>query len=101
MRIHKGDTVKIIVGKDRGKTGKITRVLPDENRVVVEGVNVYKKHQRPKRQGEKGEIVNVTRPLNASNVMLYCTSCKQASRVGHRMEGSKKVRYCKNCEAVL
>lgn len=98
MNIHKGDTVKIISGKDRGKTGKILKALPETKAVLVEGVNTYKKHQRPKKQGEKGEVVTVVRPMKASKVMVVCSSCKEAARVGYRLEGDKKIRICKKCE---
>lgn len=101
MNIKKGDQVKVIAGKDRGKTGTVLRVIQEENRVSVEGVNAYKKRMRPKKQGQKGETVSVVRPLNASNVMLVCKNCKKASRIGMRMEGERKVRYCKNCEAAI
>ena len=101
MNIQKGDTVKIMAGKDRGKTGKVLKVVPKSSKVTVEGANMYKKHQRPKKQGEKGEIINITRPLPASNVMVICTNCKKPSRVGHRFDGDAKVRYCKKCEGSL
>lgn len=99
MNIKKGDNVKVITGKDRGKTGTILRVVPSDNRVVVEGVNVFTKRSRPRRQGEKGQMVAVPRALQASNVMLVCKNCKQATRVGYRVEGNKKVRFCKKCKA--
>jgi large subunit ribosomal protein L24 len=97
MKLKKGDKVKIITGKDKNKQGKILKVFPKKNKVLVEGLNLYKKHVKPRRQGEKGEIVNVPRPLYASNVMLVCSSCGKAVRVGFRFEGEKKVRYCKKC----
>lgn len=96
-KIKKGDTVKIITGKDRGKSGKVIAVFPRKNKIVVEGVNVYKKHVRPKREGEKGEVVDVVRPFHVSNAMLLCGKCNTGVRVGFRMEGDKKVRYCKKC----
>ena len=99
MHIHKGDQVKILVGKDRGKTGKVLRVFPEDERVLIEGLNLFKKRVRPKRQGQKGEIVSIPRPLHASSVQLVCSSCKKPSRVGFREEGGKKVRYCKKCGA--
>ncbi|RKY30253.1 MAG: 50S ribosomal protein L24 [Candidatus Omnitrophota bacterium] len=70
MKIRKGDIVKIIAGKYRGKEGKVLRAIPKKNSVVVEGVNVFKKHAKPKKQGEKGEIVDITRPIHVSNVSL-------------------------------
>ena len=101
MNIKKGDNVIVITGKDRSKTGKVVSVFKEANRVMVEGVNLYKKHKKPKKQGEKGQIVSLARPLQASNVMLYCSSCKAGRRVGIRMEGDKKVRYCKKCQITI
>ena len=72
MRIKKGDQVKIISGKDRGKTGTVLKVLSENNRISIEGINSYKKRMRPKKQGQKGETVTVVRPLHASNVLLLC-----------------------------
>lgn len=99
--IKKGDTVQIITGKNKGKSGKVLRVLSENEKVLVEGINVFKKHSRPKKQGEKGQIIEVTRPLSISNVMLFCSSCKKPRRVGIKMEGDKKVRVCKKCEAKI
>ncbi|MBI4034123.1 MAG: 50S ribosomal protein L24 [Candidatus Brennerbacteria bacterium] len=101
MKVKKGDTVKILAGKNRGESGKVIRVYPKEGRVTVEGVNVYKKHSRPRRQGEKGEIVSVVRPLMLSNVVLVCSKCGKPTRVGHRFENERKVRYCKKCNAEI
>jgi large subunit ribosomal protein L24 len=100
-KIRKGDIVKIIVGKDKGKTGKILKVLPKKNKILIEGLNLYKKHVRPKRQGEKGEVVLVPRPIDASNIMLVCSSCNKVVRVGYRFEAEKKVRICRKCGAVI
>lgn len=100
MRIKKGDQVKIITGKDRGKTGSVLRALPKEQRVIIEGINLYKKRTKPRKRGEKGEVVLVPRPLDASNVMLICKNCKKATRVGKRIEGNQTSRYCKKCKAV-
>ncbi len=97
LNIKKGDTVLIISGKDRGKKGKVITSLPPENRVVVEGRNIIKKHVRPKKQGEKGQIVEVPAPLHVSNVKLICPKCKQPTRVGHKLAGDNKYRVCKKC----
>jgi len=99
MNIKKGDQIKIISGKDRGKSGTVLSVFPDNGRVTVEGLNLYKKRVRPKRQGEKGETVLVPRPMFASKIMLVCSSCKKAVRAGFRFESGQKVRYCKKCNA--
>lgn len=101
MKIKKGDTVKIMVGKDRGKTGKVLRAMPDDARVIIEGLNVVKKRSRPKKQGQKGETVLLPRPMRVSNVMLICTNCKFPTRVGARLEGAHHVRYCKKCGATI
>lgn len=97
--IKKGDTVKIIAGKDRGKTGKVLKVFAERDLVSVDGVNVYKKHVRPKKQGEKGEVVNLARPLRASNAQIVCPACSESSRIGFRVDGESKSRYCKKCNA--
>lgn len=98
MKIKKGDTVKIISGKDRSKTGKVVRVLVEANKVVVDGMNIKKKHARPKKQGQKGQIVQMSAPISASSVMLICPTCKKPSRLGARIAGGKKVRICKKCK---
>lgn len=99
MKIKKGDTVKVLAGKDRGKTGKVLTAIPTEQRIIVDGLNVFKKRSRPKKQGQKGEIVSVPRPMAASKVMLICANCKNPTRVGFRMDGPRKVRYCKKCKS--
>lgn len=99
MNIKKGDSVKIMSGKDRGKTGTVLSVSIPLNRVAVEGLNLIKKRMRPKAQGKTGETVSIPRAMDASNVMLVCKNCKMATRVGYRAEGATKVRYCKKCEA--
>lgn len=97
MKIKKNDQVVVISGKYRGKKGKVIRVLPEEERVVVEGVNVLKKHVRPKKSGEKGQIVEMPSPFSVSNVKLICSKCNKATRVGYKFEGKKKTRICKKC----
>lgn len=101
MNIKKGDTVFILKGKDRGKSGKIASVNPEENRVVVQGLNMAKRSVRPKKAGDKGQIVSIAQSLNASNVMLLCPSCGKRSKVGYRMEGETKKRYCKKCSNAI
>jgi large subunit ribosomal protein L24 len=99
MKIKKGDQVKIISGKGRGKSGTVLKVFPEENKITVEGLNLYKKRVKPKRQGQKGETVLVPRPLPVSKAMLICVSCKNAVRVGYRSESGSKIRYCRKCKA--
>ncbi len=101
IRIKKGDTVKIIAGKDKGKSGKVVRALPKQRRVAIEGINVYKKHVRPRTANEKGQVVEVARPLHISNVQLICPSCKQATRIRHKTDGKTKTRTCKKCNATV
>jgi len=98
MKIHKGDTVKIMVGKDAGKTGKVLRVYINTNKVLLENLNLVKKHRRPRKQGEKGEIISVPRPLSAANVMLTCKNCGKPVRAGFKAEKDKKIRVCKKCQ---
>ncbi len=101
MKIKKGDTVLVISGKYKGKTGKVLRALPRENRIIVEGVNIVKKHTKPKKSGEKGKIVEKEAPIHVSNVKLVCGSCKKPTRVGYLFKDGKgerrKVRICKKC----
>ncbi|MDX1607637.1 MAG: 50S ribosomal protein L24 [Candidatus Spechtbacterales bacterium] len=97
MKVKKGDKVLIIHGKNRGKTGKVISTLPRRSRVVVEGVNMQKKHVRPRRQGEQGEIVELPGPIDISNVKVVCPRCGKAARMGHKKEGEAKVRLCKKC----
>lgn len=100
MKIKKGDTVKIIAGKDKGKKGKVVRAIPTQKKVAIEGINVYKKHVRPRNENEKGQIVEVARPINISNVQLICPSCNQATRIGiKRGDNNKRERFCKKCNA--
>ena len=101
MNIKKGDNVKMLSGKDRGKTGSVLKASPSTGRIMIEGLNIFKKHSRPRKQGEKGQLVQVARSVNASNVMLLCPSCKAAVRVGHRVEGNRSVRYCKKCKSTI
>ena len=99
ISIKKNDTVKVISGKDRGKTGKIIKVLPDSQRAVVEGVNLYKKHVRPKNENEKGQVITVPRSLHISNIQLVCPSCGKPTRIGFVTEGKEKSRICKKCKS--
>ena len=102
MRIHKGDTVQVITGKDKGKTGEVLRTLPIENRVIVQGVNIRTRHVKPTQEGESGRIVTEEASVHASNVMLYSNNKKIASRVELVVEkdGSKKRRLKKTGELI-
>ena len=101
MNIKKNDTVKIISGKDKGKTGKVTHVLVGEGKIVVEGVNIHKKHSKPKRQGQKGQIIQMPKPINASTAMVICAACNKPARLGRKTVGAKKFRVCKKCKAEM
>ncbi len=98
MKIKKGDTVLIISGKDRGKKGKAVNIFPEQGKIIVEGLNLRKKHVKPKKQGEKGQIVEIPGPINVSNVKLICPKCKKAVRTGYSLEGDSKFRICKKCQ---
>ena len=97
MKIIKGDTVLIISGKHRGKKGKILKTLPKKGRVLIEGINLAKKHRRGRREGEKGQIIELPQPIDISNVKLICSKCNKATRVGYKVRGQSKVRICKKC----
>lgn len=101
MKIRKNDQVQIIAGKDRGKRGKVLRVFPKVGKVSIDGLNVFKKHVRPKREKEKGQRIEFFSPLNISNVALICSHCGKLTRVGYRIEGKNKIRICKKCESEL
>lgn len=103
MKIHSGDTVKIITGKYRDKQGEVKKAIPTEGKVVVEGVNVVKRHMKSRQGVRQGGIVELEKPIDVSNVMLVCPKCGEAVRVGHRFENGEKVRVCKNpsCAATI
>lgn len=96
-KIQTGDQVLITNGQDKGKTGKVVRVLPEENRVVVEGLNLQKKNIRPQKKEESGQVVEFPAPMDVSNVRLICSSCNEPTRVGFSKEGDEKFRVCKKC----
>lgn len=97
MKLKKGDTVLVISGKYRGKRGKILKTFPKEMKILVESVNLIKKHQKPKREGEKGQIVQIASPIAISNLKFICPKCGKATRVGFKIKEKKKVRICKKC----
>ncbi|MBN2423943.1 MAG: 50S ribosomal protein L24 [Calditrichaceae bacterium] len=99
MKIRKNDTVKIIAGsyKDRGKIGKVLKVFPDKERVIVEGVNIIKRHTRPSQKNQQGGIVEKEAPIHVSNVLYYSNKFNVTTRIGYkRLEDGSKARYCKN-----
>ena len=97
MKIHKNDQVLIIKGKDRGKKGKVLEVSPKAERLVIEGLNLRKKHQKPKRGGEKGQVIETPAAMAVANVKLICPKCGQPTRVGSKIVEKKKYRLCKKC----
>ena len=101
MDLRKGDKVIVIAGRDKGKTGEIQKVLPRTNRVVVEGVNLRKKHKKPSQNNPEGSIVEIYAPIDASNVMIVDPKTKKPTRVGHKVVKGKKVRVTKASGSVL
>jgi len=97
MKIKKGDNVIVTVGKDRGRTGRVERVFPQRQLVLVPGLNEYKRHRKPQGQDRPGEIATISRPLATSKVAIVCPKCKQPTRVGYRLDGAKKIRICRKC----
>ncbi len=97
MKIKKGDSVKILLGKDRGRDGKVERMLKKSGKILVAGVNVYKRHVGKKVSGTEGQIIDLIKPINLSNVALICPNCKKPTRVGFKIEGKIKSRICKKC----
>jgi len=101
MKIKKGDQVKSILGKDNGKTGKVLRVFPDLNKVLVEGLNIIKKHVRPRKEGEKGQRLEIPAKINVSNVILVCPKCGKETRIGVKRNSGKVIRICKKCNSEI
>ena len=101
MNIRKDDKVVVLSGKDKGKEGKVLVADPKALKVIVEGVNVATKHQKPRKQGEEGGIIKVETPIYVSKVQLVCPKCGKATRVGHKLADGKKVRVCKKCGAEI
>lgn len=102
IRLRKGDTVKVIAGKDLGKTGKVLRVMPDKGRLIVEGVNFVKKHARRTREDRAGGIHEIEASVHVSNVILICPKCRQPTRIGNKMlADGTKVRVCRKCGEVV
>lgn len=98
MKIKKNDQVLIITGKDKGKKSKVISVLPELERIVVENANLVKKHRRARRQNEKGQVVEIAKPMHVSNVKLICPKCGQPSRLGYKITEAGKFRICKKCQ---
>ncbi len=98
MKIKKNDNVLIISGKDKGKTGKVLKVFPKERKILVENVNLRKRHQKPGKAGEKGQIITFPAPIDVSNVKIICSQCTKAARISYKLTNDgKKYRVCKKC----
>ena|SRR4030066_265736 len=96
MKLKIGDKVKVLSGKDSGREGEIERIFPKDGKILIPGLNIYKKHVKGA-QGQKGGVYELPRPLLAGKVMLICPKCKKPSRVGNRLAGDEKVRFCRRC----
>ena len=101
LNIKRDDTVIVLTGKDKGKKGKVLQVSPKEGKVIVEGVNIVKKHVKPRPPQEAGGIVDAEAPMYSSKVQLYCDKCGKATRAAFKVEGDKKTRVCAKCGAAL
>ncbi len=100
--IKKNDTVMVIAGKEKGKTGKVLRILPKKDRAVVEKVNFIKRHMRPGPHSRQGGIIEKESPIHISNLMVVCGKCTDPTRVGRRiLEDGNRVRYCKKCDEII
>jgi large subunit ribosomal protein L24 len=102
LHVKKNDMVMIMTGKEKGKTGKIIKVFTDKGRVLVENLNVVKRHSRPTRANAQGGIIEKEAPLASSNVLLFCAACSQPTRTGKRLlEDGSKARFCKKCNEIV
>lgn len=101
LKIKKGDMVAMIVGKDKGKKGKVIKLVTKKRRVIVDGLNLVKKHKKPTKQGEKGEMVSLPRAVDISNVALFCSRCAKPVKIGYEISGDKKIRICKKCHEAI
>ena len=101
IKIKKGDKVIMLKGKDLGKSGKVLKVYPAKQRLVVEGINLIKKNLRPKKQGEKGQVVSIPGAVRIENVQVVCSSCHKPTRVSFELKGDKRERHCKKCNAKI
>ena len=97
LKIKKGDTIQVLSGNDKGKKGEVIEVLPKAEKILVKGINIRKKHTKPKKQGEEGGIIPVECSIHSSKVNVVCPKCNKATRVGYLVDGDTKVRVCKKC----
>ena len=101
MKIRKGDTVQVLSGNDKGKTGEVLEVMPKQEKIVVKGVNIRKKHVKPRKQGDEGGIISVECGIHSSKVNVLCPKCNKPARIGYKMEKDSKVSVCKKCGTVI
>lgn len=101
MKLKKGDTVRIVAGRDKGREGKIDRVYNKKGAVLIKGMNMYKKHVKKNEQMPQGGVVEIPRPIITAKVALVCSKCKKITRIGYKMKGTKKIRICRKCEAQI
>ena len=101
MRIKKGDTVQVLSGNDKGKKGEVLEVMPKDSKVVVKGVNVRKKHIKPRKQGDEGGILSIECAIDSSKVNVVCPKCGKPAKIGYKIEKDEKVRVCKKCGETL
>lgn len=101
MKLKKGDNVIVLSGNDKGKTGEVLEIIPSTQKVIVKGINIRKKHVKPRKAGEEGGIVASEYPIHSSKVNVVCPKCGKASKIGYKIEDGKKVRVCKKCGANL
>lgn len=98
MKIKKADKVKILQGKDSGKTGTVEKTFAKSQKVLVTGLNLYKRHTKARSEDQKGSIQEISRPLPVSSVALICPKCKEATRIGYKVTAKDKVRVCRKCD---
>ena len=101
MNIKKGDTVKILSGNDKGKTGEVLEVIPKTEKIIVKGINIRKKSVKPRKQGEEGGIISSEAAIHSSKVALVCPKCGKTARIGYLVENGEKTRVCKKCNAKI
>ena len=101
MKLKKGDMVKIIIGKDKGRTGKVQKIITKNAKIIIDGINIYKKHVK-KSEGKPGGIIEISRPLAVSKVMIICPTCNKPARIGYQIiKNGEKTRICRKCKAII
>ena len=101
MKYKKGDNIIVTIGKDRGKKGKIDKILVKKDQIVVNGINVYKRHMKSRGEGKPGGIIDIVKPMNVAKVALVCPKCNQPTRVGYKILKDEKIRICRKCEEAI